>query len=198
VPPAYLRPSPVNDLVHARVLAEWLRAEQLAWSYIVGADPQFGERMTYLDHQAVSATPALDGRLHSLYAHDWRAVPVQTWLDRLITQRISEVPAQRTAEPAGGLAVLSRTDFDDAVRGALRSWCRADHLTSNLLTGTKLVAGQDGADPQRLVRQAFAKITAAQRANEWDLGGHAQKAKELLDQVNVELKEAAQVSNQKH
>ncbi len=54
------------------------------------------------------------------------------------------------------------------------------------------------AAAQRLVRQAFAKITAAQRANEWDLGGHAQKAKELLDQVNVELKEAAQVSNQKH
>jgi F0F1-type ATP synthase membrane subunit b/b' len=51
------------------------------------------------------------------------------------------------------------------------------------------------AAAQRLVRQAFEKITAAQRANEWDLNGHAQKAKELLDQVNVELKEAAEVAN---
>ena len=49
---------------------------------------------------------------------------------------------------------------------------------------------------QRLVRQAFEKINAAQRANEWDLGGHAQKAKELLDEVNVELKEAAVAANQ--
>ena len=52
------------------------------------------------------------------------------------------------------------------------------------------------AAAQNLVRQAFEKITAAQRANEWDLDGHAQKAKDLLDQVNVELKEAARASNQ--
>jgi hypothetical protein len=52
------------------------------------------------------------------------------------------------------------------------------------------------AAAQRLVRQAFEKINAAQRANEWDLGGHAQKAKELLDEVNVELKEAAVAANQ--
>ena len=52
------------------------------------------------------------------------------------------------------------------------------------------------AAAQNLVRQAFDKIAAAQRANEWDMNGHAQKAKELLDQVNVELKEAAQAANQ--
>ncbi len=52
------------------------------------------------------------------------------------------------------------------------------------------------AAAQNLVRQAFEKISAAQRANEWDMNGHAQKAKALLDQVNVELKEAAQAANQ--
>ncbi len=52
------------------------------------------------------------------------------------------------------------------------------------------------AAAQRLVRQAFEKITAAQTANEWDMNGHAQKAKELLDQVNNELKEAAEAANQ--
>ena len=51
------------------------------------------------------------------------------------------------------------------------------------------------AAAQNLVRQAFEKISAAQRANEWDMNGHAQKAKELLDQVNVELKEAAEAAN---
>ena len=53
------------------------------------------------------------------------------------------------------------------------------------------------AAAQRLSRQAFDKIVAAQRANEWDLNGHAQKAKDLLDQVNNELKLAAEASNQK-
>ena len=52
------------------------------------------------------------------------------------------------------------------------------------------------AAAQKLVVQAFDKITAAQKANEFDLGGHAQKAKELLDQVNQELKLAAEVANE--
>jgi hypothetical protein len=52
------------------------------------------------------------------------------------------------------------------------------------------------AAAQRLSTQAFNKIIAAQKANEWDMNGHAQKAKELLDQVNVELKAAAQAANQ--
>jgi hypothetical protein len=39
------------------------------------------------------------------------------------------------------------------------------------------------------------KIVAAQQANDWDMGGHAQKAQELLDQVNRELKEAAEAAN---
>jgi hypothetical protein len=51
------------------------------------------------------------------------------------------------------------------------------------------------AAAQRLSQQAFDKIIAAQRANEWDMGGHAQKAKELLEQVNRELKEAAETAN---
>src|ERR1039457_910060 len=51
------------------------------------------------------------------------------------------------------------------------------------------------AAAQRLSRQAYNKIVAAQKANEYDLEGHAQKAKELLDQVNEELKLAAEAAN---
>jgi hypothetical protein len=51
------------------------------------------------------------------------------------------------------------------------------------------------AAAQRLSTEAFEKITAAQQANEWDMDGHAAKAKELLDQVNKELKQAAEAAN---
>ena len=51
------------------------------------------------------------------------------------------------------------------------------------------------AAAQRLTNQAFEKITAAQEANEWDMQGHAKKAKELLEQANNELKQAAQAAN---
>ena len=36
---------------------------------------------------------------------------------------------------------------------------------------------------------------AAQRANEWDMEGHAQKAKNLLTEVNRALKLAAEKAN---
>jgi len=53
------------------------------------------------------------------------------------------------------------------------------------------------AAAQRLSQQAFEKISAAQQANEWDMQGHAAKAKDLLDQVNRELKLAAEAANHK-
>ena len=53
------------------------------------------------------------------------------------------------------------------------------------------------AAAQRLSAEAYEKINAAQQANEFDMKGHAKKAKELLEQVNRELKEAAEAANAK-
>jgi len=54
------------------------------------------------------------------------------------------------------------------------------------------------AAAQRLSQQAWQKIVAAQEANEFDMQGHAQKAKELLDQASKELKLAAEAANRNH
>jgi hypothetical protein len=54
------------------------------------------------------------------------------------------------------------------------------------------------AAAQRFSQQAWEKIGVAQQANEWDMEGHAAKAKELLDQVNKELKMAAEAANKNH
>jgi len=51
------------------------------------------------------------------------------------------------------------------------------------------------AAAQRFCDQAFEKISAAQTANEFDMNGHAAKAKELLEQASKELKEAAEAAN---
>lgn len=73
--------------------------------------------------------------------------------------------------------------------------------------GTVLVTAQQPVDnvrpgrhpnlaaAQRLTSQAFQRITAAQQANEFDMNGHAQKAKDLLDQANRELALAAGSAN---
>ena len=81
-------------------------------------------------------------------------------------------------------------------------------LSSLLLVGGVAIAQRPKEDiakgrhpnlaaAQRLSQQAWERIVDAQKANEWDLGGHAQKAKELLQQANNELKAAAEFANRR-
>jgi len=51
------------------------------------------------------------------------------------------------------------------------------------------------AAAQTFIEKAIARVTAAQEANEFDLGGHAAKAKALLDEAYDEIKLAAQTAN---
>ena len=89
----------------------------------------------------------------------------------------------------------------------MKKTVRATVTAALLLTGGVLYAAAPArnvsparhpnlAAAQKFCRQAFEKIVAAQQANEWDMQGHAQRAKELLDQVNNELKLAAEAANQ--
>lgn len=56
-------------------------------------------------------------------------------------------------------------------------------------TGPTKSAGHPNlAAAAKLVQQAFDRLEAAQKANEYELGGHAAKAKDLLKQANDEIK----------
>jgi hypothetical protein len=89
-----------------------------------------------------------------------------------------------------------------------RSFLRTSALTLPVAAGTLSALAQNpparnvssGRHPnlaaaQRLTAQAYEKITTAQQDNEWDMQGHAAKAKDLLDQANNELKQAAEAAN---
>lgn len=47
------------------------------------------------------------------------------------------------------------------------------------------------------VKEAIEKLSAAQKANEFDLGGHAAKAKDLLEQAEKEIAQAREATNEK-
>jgi len=51
------------------------------------------------------------------------------------------------------------------------------------------------AEAQRLIDKAYEKVTAAQDANEFDMDGHAAKAKALLLEAREEIKKAARAAN---
>jgi len=92
----------------------------------------------------------------------------------------------------------------------MRSKRFAAVVLTSILLSTGLVMAQKGKPAvnvsakrhpnleaaQRLSADAYQKIIAAQKANEWDMEGHAQKAKSLLEQANQELKMAAEAANQ--
>jgi hypothetical protein len=51
------------------------------------------------------------------------------------------------------------------------------------------------AAAQRMTQGAMDKITAAQQANEFDMGGHAARAKDFLARANDEILAAAGAAN---
>jgi hypothetical protein len=53
------------------------------------------------------------------------------------------------------------------------------------------------AEAQTFIQDAIDKISAAQSANEFDMNGHAAKAKALLEQAYSEVKLAALAANRK-
>jgi hypothetical protein len=71
------------------------------------------------------------------------------------------------------------------------------------LFASGIVVGQDVSprrhpnlfEAQRFIEQAMGKIDAAQSANEFDMGGHAAKAKEHLAKAYDEIKQAAGAAN---
>jgi hypothetical protein len=78
--------------------------------------------------------------------------------------------------------------------------------TAVLSVGVTLIAQNPGVNvnkhlhpninaAQRLLEQAIQRTTNAQRANEYDAKGHAEKAKQLMDQADSELKLAAEALN---
>jgi hypothetical protein len=54
------------------------------------------------------------------------------------------------------------------------------------------------ASAQEYSRYAFDAMTQAQQSNEFDMGGHAERAKQLLAQANDEMKLAAEWANHRH
>lgn len=52
-------------------------------------------------------------------------------------------------------------------------------------------------EAHKLVLKAIDKLDAAQKANEFDLGGHAAKAKNLLAQAEGEIKQAKEDAGKK-
>jgi len=87
-------------------------------------------------------------------------------------------------------------------RGVLKSLIIAVVVVGLLFVGVSVFSQQVSAErhpnlaaAQDFIQQAIGKITDAQKANKYDMKGHAARAKELLEQAYHEIWLAAQAAN---
>lgn len=144
----YQGPSPTLNAVPLITMQRQLGTPHLAWDVLTLADPdRWDEYFAAADPpRAVGADFEVGGRRFGLFAHDFRRVPLEAvterWTERALADDALLLPAT-VAEPE--LLVLSHTDFDTAVRQAVRDLHRPDLLSLNPLLRTRLVATHEGA-----------------------------------------------------
>jgi hypothetical protein len=153
-------PSPGHDLFQQRILANMLHATGLAWSYLVTAVPDYWEPIfTYIDYHRVDA-PAVGG--YTLFGHDWRAVPLQTWLDVMESWELSGLPASPgPREPE--VVVTARPEFDAAIREVLATR-RAEDIAANPLLRSRMVLRRShGEDHDQTLRSLVSEAVESLR-----------------------------------
>ena len=168
------RASRAVNLVSVQCCRRWLMTPNLAWDFMTVMDEGFFDPLfAYLYYDRVPAADVeVGGRRLAAYAHDWRRMPAEQWLD-LMGRRELDVEFQLPAAASGAQAqplALSQPEFDQAARRALRDLHRADLLAANPLLRSRLVrerADAQGTPPARalaaLLREAAALLAADPR-----------------------------------
>ncbi|GBG38408.1 hypothetical protein NJB14197_32790 [Mycobacterium montefiorense] len=158
---AYAKTSPAIDLMVTRIVAEWLRAHRLAWSFLVllNIEPWVTQAKA-IEHQPINERVTVGDRELLLYSHDWRTMPLESWLRRQETEVLSGHQPVVAAQPAGHS--LPRPAFDAAVRAALRNVGDDVALGANPLCGTDLA--DTGRELRGLLNQAVQVLADDARA----------------------------------
>jgi hypothetical protein len=164
-------PSRGSNLMGMCTLLHWMTTPNLAWSFLATTEPAHWDRVfTYLDQFPVEdAGFDIAGVAYHVYAHDWRVTPVDRWLEMMGEREIaSELPPAPERLDEHSVQVLSRPDFDQAVRRALRDLHNPEELARNPLCRSRLVVGiVESGPPEAILRErllaAIAVLTQSPR-----------------------------------
>ena len=164
----YQAVSLTQSLVFLNAVRHYLTTPGLAHTFFPCADPDFWAPMfAYAD---LVRLPAADfevgGRRYGVYGHDWRAVPPMTWL-ALLADRETATEIETAAPPAAPtpLVVLSRPDFEKALRDALHHFVRPDTWHTNPLLRSRLVVERVGAEAEAAARIAALQVVLKETAD---------------------------------
>lgn len=137
----------------------WLITQGLAWSLLTLADPDL--RVDHFAAVGFSRAPEAEfetgGRRFGVVAHDWRVEPAPAWIER---KGQLDPAVQSPAPKLAPLVVLSRPDFEAAVRQALRDYRRPAALATNPLLRSRVAADYAGSAPTSSLLQAALRDAA--------------------------------------
>jgi hypothetical protein len=161
----------IQSLVAMNSTVAWINNPHMAWTFAAVADPHHWQAMFTMFNfdYTEEADFVAGGHRYGVFTHNWRTEPVADWFDWLGAQHFSaNLNVGRAAPHAPPpLITLSKPEFAEAVRQALRDYTRLDMLASNPLMRSRLVAEVAASSVpetlQTLLRQAAATLTGNPR-----------------------------------
>ncbi|HXV97646.1 MAG TPA: ATP-binding protein, partial [Anaerolineae bacterium] len=152
------------------MVQHYLTTPGLAFTFLPCRDPNFW--LPIFAYADLARLPEADfevgGQRYGMYGHDWRVVPPVAWLDLLAEREISTTPHTTPPPVKPSMVVLSRPEFEEAVRNLLRDFraTRPESLRYNPLLWSRLVVEQVGVTSDEAKRvtalQAVIKEAAEQ------------------------------------
>ena len=159
-----LRPSAAMNGLQMSQFHQWLTVPRLGSFVICTEHPEHWAPM--MRHIGFKRLPSCDRNVDGVplgcYFHDWRAVPMDRWLDVMVDRELGrERPMDAFVAPAA--ARLARQEFDRAVRDALRALNNRAQLSASPLTSSALVgaAGREAEGPSETLRRLLLEAVDA-------------------------------------
>ena len=143
--------APVMDLMAPISASAWLLTPRLAWSFMAMQNAAAWQQL--FAHLNLRLSPAAEftvgGRQYAVFTHDWRAEPVDRWLDVMGQRELAaeSEAAGQTPDLPPALIVLSQPEFAEAVRTALRHFTQPEALAASPLLRSRLLVEFTSGEP---------------------------------------------------
>lgn len=161
--------SPIQSLLFLTIVQHYLTTPRLAFTFIPCADPEFWAPVfAYADLARLSDADFTVGLKHfGVYGHDWRARPPMAWLELLGDREIASGPVTPPPEPQRMMVVLSRQEFAESVRNALKVFGKGRAMDRNPLLQSRLVLDLAGRNAIAADRAAALQELIVRTAEEF-------------------------------
>ena len=161
------RPSHSESLIRLWLGQEVITRTDSAWDFLSVDtnsdhwDPMLGH---YDFHHASEAGYVIGTQRYDVYAHDWRRLSVDEWLDLTVDRELGAPPTLPIE--AGTDLVPSEPEFTTAVQAALRDLRDTGRLADNPLLRSRLVGDASGGEPAtEVLRNLIGQAAATLRDN---------------------------------